>query len=124
MKIGYTIDMFQLIGLIIGILGFIGMMIFCAWLNHTEKITKRGINNMSEINLKLKSYDELIFVITTLNTKKYLLELKLNKQKKVLDKIKEKVKELDRFDPCGSMAVSMSISQFQEDLERLLEEIE
>ena len=46
------------------------------------------------------------------------------KQKEVLDKIKEKVKELDRFDPCGSMAVSMSISQFQEDLEILLEEIE
>jgi hypothetical protein len=44
---------------------------------------------MNEINLKLKSYDELIFEITTLNTNKYLLEQKLNKQKEVLDKIKE-----------------------------------
>lgn len=44
---------------------------------------------MNEINLKLKSYDELIFEITTLNTNKYLLEQKINKQKKVLDKIKE-----------------------------------
>lgn len=44
---------------------------------------------MSDINLKLKSYDELIFEITTLNTNKYLLEQKLNKQKEILDKIKE-----------------------------------
>ena len=41
---------------------------------------------MSEINLKLKSYDELIFEITTLNTNKYLLEQKLNKQRKIIDK--------------------------------------
>lgn len=44
---------------------------------------------MSEINLKLKSYDELIFEITTLNTNKYLLEQKVKNQKEVLDKIKE-----------------------------------
>ena len=48
---------------------------------------------MNEINLKLKSYDELIFEITTLNTNKYLLEQKLNKQKEVIDKIKEITKE-------------------------------
>ena len=48
----------------------------------------------------------------------------LDKYKEIIDKIKEKIKELDRFDCNGSMAVSMSISQFQEDLERLLEEIE
>lgn len=44
---------------------------------------------MNEINLKLKSYDELIFEITTLNTNKYLLEQKVNKYKQVLDKIKD-----------------------------------
>ena len=60
---------------------------------------------------------------TTLNIALELVE-EWSNYKSVLDKIKEKVKELDRFDPCGSMAVSMSISQFQEDLERLLEEIE
>lgn len=32
---------------------------------------------MSEINLKLKSYDELIFEITKLNTDNYLLKQKL-----------------------------------------------
>lgn len=42
MKIIYTIDVFQLIEIIIGILGFIGMMIFCAWLNHTEKKPQKG----------------------------------------------------------------------------------
>ncbi len=46
---------------------------------------------MSEINLKLKSYDELIFEITTLNTNKYLLEQKLNKQRKIIDKVHEEI---------------------------------
>lgn len=46
---------------------------------------------MSEINLKLKSYDELIFEITTLNTDKYLLEEKLNKQRKIINKAHEEI---------------------------------
>lgn len=33
---------------------------------------------MNEINLKLKSYDELIFEITRLNTDNYLLQQKLD----------------------------------------------
>lgn len=44
---------------------------------------------MANIDIKLKSYDELVFEIITLNTNKYLLEQKLNKYKEVLDKIKE-----------------------------------
>ena len=71
------------------------------------------------LGFKEENYAELISGMAITNK---LVECET--QKIVLDKIKEKVKELDRFDPCGSMAVSMSISQFQEDLEILLEEIE
>jgi chaperonin cofactor prefoldin len=70
---------------------------------------------MNEINLKLKSYDELIFEITTLNTNKYLLEQKLNKQKEVLDKIKEYINDYTVFD--GS-------AMCKNDLDKILEEIE
>lgn len=37
---------------------------------------------MSEINLKLKTYDELTFEISRLNIDKYLLEQKLEKREK------------------------------------------
>ena len=82
-------------------------------------------------DLKIKLKDDKGKYYEVISTEQFNIQEELNKEieinikyREVLDKIKEKVKELDRFDPCGSMAVSMSISQFQEDLERLLEEIE
>ena len=46
---------------------------------------------MATIDIKLKSYDELLLEITTLNTNKYLLEQKLNKQRKIIDKVHEEI---------------------------------
>ena len=71
---------------------------------------------MSEINLKLKSYDELLFEITTLNTNKYLLEQKLNKQKEILDKIKEILKK-DRVYIAGERNLSHEIEELLEEIE-------
>ena len=48
---------------------------------------------MATIDIKLKSYDELIFEITKLNTDKYLLEQE-NKQ------LKEKLKEAKKILLC------------------------
>lgn len=42
---------------------------------------------MSEINLKLKTYDELTFEITRLNTDKYLLEQKLQQKENIIKEI-------------------------------------
>ena len=44
---------------------------------------------MSTINLKLKSYDELIFEITTLNTNNYLLQQKVEQLEKENKELKE-----------------------------------
>lgn len=59
---------------------------------------------MSVIDLKLKSYDELIFEITTLNTNNYLLQQKVEDKNKeidrlnnIIDKAKEYIKEWQRF---------------------------
>lgn len=85
---------------------------------------------MSEINLKLKSYDELIFEITTLNTNKYLLEQKVKNQKEVLDKIKEYI-ENNKYKKMGGYGDNededIEVCLFEDDiwkLEELLEEIE
>ena len=42
---------------------------------------------MATIDLKLKSYDELIFEITKLNTDKYLLEQENKQLKEEIDKL-------------------------------------
>lgn len=53
---------------------------------------------MSTIDLKLKSYDELIFEITTLNTNNYLLQQKVeqleNMRKECNDYIKHEIKDM------------------------------
>ena len=79
---------------------------------------------MGEINLKLKSYDELIFEITTLNTNKYLLEQKLNKQKEVLDKIKEYIKENACYDKDIKQCCRDLLTDDCDYILELLEEIE
>ena len=48
---------------------------------------------MSVIDLKLKSYDELIFEITTLNTNNYLLQQKVEQLEKENKELKEKLNE-------------------------------
>ena len=42
---------------------------------------------MSEINLKLKTYDELTFEISRLNTDKYLLEQKLQQKEDIIKEV-------------------------------------
>ena len=49
---------------------------------------------MSTIDLKLKSYDELIFEITTLNTNNYLLQQKVEQLENIR---KEQEKELESW---------------------------
>lgn len=66
---------------------------------------------MSTINLKLKSYDELIFEITTLNTNNYLLEQKV-------EQLKKENKELNR------MCEIYSQSLYNADLKKAEQEID
>lgn len=49
---------------------------------------------MSEINLKLKTYDELTFEITRLNTCKYLLEQKLQQKENKEKEIRKYMKKI------------------------------
>ena len=79
---------------------------------------------MSKINLKLKSYDELIFEITTLNTNKYLLEQKVNKYTEVLDKIKEYLWDNTNFETVYHYDKDITVGKIRAELEELLEEIE
>ena len=44
---------------------------------------------MSEINLRLKTYDELTFEISRLNTDKYLLEQKLQQKENIIKEVRE-----------------------------------
>jgi len=44
---------------------------------------------VSEINLKLKTYDELTFEISRLNTDKYLLEQKLQQKENIIKEVRE-----------------------------------
>ena len=48
---------------------------------------------MSEINLKLKTYDELTFEISRLNTDKYLLEQKLQQKENIIKEVREYIEE-------------------------------
>ncbi len=50
---------------------------------------------MSAINLKLKTYDELIYEITKLNTDKYLLEKKLQQKENIIKEVSEKLENMD-----------------------------
>ena len=81
---------------------------------------------MATIDIKLKSYDELLFEITTLNTNKYLLEQKLNKYKEVLDKIKKlELYEFDLdYDYEENPVEHYTPFFMREYIEKLLEEIE
>ena len=49
---------------------------------------------MSEINLKLKTYDELTFEISRLNTDKYLLEQKLQQKENIIKEVREYIEQL------------------------------
>ena len=52
---------------------------------------------MSEINLKLKTYDELTFEITRLNTYKYLLEQKLQQKENTIKEVREYIEKASYF---------------------------
>jgi len=43
---------------------------------------------VSEINLRLKTYDELTFEISRLNTDKYLLEQKLQQKETIIKEVR------------------------------------
>ena len=47
---------------------------------------------MSKINLKLKTYDELTFEISQLNTDKYLLEQKLQQKENIIKEVRKYIK--------------------------------
>lgn len=68
---------------------------------------------MSTINLKLKSYDELIFEITTLNTNNYLLQQKVeqleNMNKVLIEKIKEYIEKNVVCCKSGDMLVELNV---------------
>lgn len=48
---------------------------------------------MSEINLRLKTYDELTFEISRLNTDKYLLEQKLQQKENIIKEVREYIEK-------------------------------
>lgn len=50
---------------------------------------------MSEINLRLKTYDELTFEISQLNTDKYLLEQKLQQKENIIKEVSKELKEFN-----------------------------
>ena len=52
---------------------------------------------MSEINLKLKTYDELTFEISRLNTDKYLLEQKLQQKENIIKEVREYIKQSGQY---------------------------
>ncbi len=56
---------------------------------------------MSEINLKLKTYDELTFEISRLNTDKYLLEQKLQQKENIIKEVRE-ILQFHLLNPSGT----------------------
>lgn len=52
---------------------------------------------MSTIDLKLKSYDELIFEITTLNTNNYLLQQKVEQLENIRKEAVKATKDVKQF---------------------------
>ena len=71
---------------------------------------------MSEINLRLKTYDELTFEISRLNTDKYLLEQKLQQKENIIKEVREYIEENEYsfIDKHGNI---QDITQFLEILE-------
>ena len=51
---------------------------------------------MNKINLKLKTYDELTFEISQLNTDKYLLEQKLQQKENIIKEVREYIDTLEK----------------------------
>ena len=48
---------------------------------------------MSELNLKLKTYDQLTFEVSRLNIDKYLLEQKLAQKEYIIKEVREYIEE-------------------------------
>ena len=74
---------------------------------------------MSEINLKLKTYDELTFEISRLNTDKYLLEQKLQQKENIINELEKWLEErLDKLDIIGDddiyMALELALQKLKE----------
>lgn len=68
---------------------------------------------MSTIDLKLKSYDELIFEITTLNTNNYLLQQKV-------EQLEKENKELNRMCELYSQSLyNADLTKAESEIERL-----
>lgn len=71
---------------------------------------------MATIDIKLKSYDELIFEITKLNTDKYLLE----QENKQLKEDKKKAIEYIKENKEHRFAMNFEYGLNEEELEKLL----
>jgi len=73
---------------------------------------------MATIDIKLKSYDELIFEITKLNTDKYLLEQENKQLKSILTELEEWLKETrinsSFTDELTLMEVQLKIQELKE----------
>ena len=48
---------------------------------------------MSELNLKLKTYDQLTFEVSRLNIDKYLLEQKLEQKENIIKEVREYIEK-------------------------------
>lgn len=79
---------------------------------------------MGIIDIELKSYEELQFEITRLNTDKYLLEQKAKQYREVLDKIKEYIKDNACYDKDIKQCCRDLLTNECDYVLELLEEIE
>ena len=52
---------------------------------------------MSKLNLKLKTYDELVLEISRLNIDKYLLEQKLEQKENIIKEVREYIQDNSAF---------------------------
>ena len=72
---------------------------------------------MATIDIKLKSYDELIFEITTLNTYKYLLQQENKQLKEEIEEYKRiEQKDLEAFNNYDSI-----LTELEEWLNKIIE---
>ena len=74
---------------------------------------------MATIDLKLKTYDQLVFEITRLNTDKYLLEQKLQQKENIINELEKWLEErLEKLDIVGDddiyMALEIALNKLQE----------
>lgn len=85
---------------------------------------------IATIDLKVKSYDELIFEITRLNTDKYLLEQKVDRlnniinelEKELINCIKEaKLKWGNQLTDKGYLDIQMTVKNYEDVLNKLQE---